>query len=503
FEDITDRKRIEVRLKMQSAAFESFALAVVITDKNAIIEWVNPAFTKLTGFTREEAVGQNTNIIKSDKQGTEVFDELWRTILSGKVWRGEIINKRKDGSHFYEEETITPVLDHNGNIVNFIAIKIDITHRKEMENALRQSEERWQFALEGSGDGVWDWDARTNTVFYSPQLKKMLGYDNKWNNNTDDWINRIHPDDKEKCLEDLEKHYRGETEIYLNEHRLRSRNGNYKWILDRGKVVEWLEKGKPLRVIGTHTDITEIKKLEESLRNNIEKEKELNDMKSRFVSTTSHEFRTPLSSILLGSDALLSYWKKLDEEQIQTRLQRIKEQALHMTDLVNEVMDLSRIQQGKIEFYPEDIDIVALFKKAIDGFNTHLTDKITFECPFSSLVIKLDKRLINQVINNVVNNAIKYSPEKTAIIVKLKQTESEMLLSVSDKGIGIPQADQKLMFTAFYRGSNAKLIQGNGLGLNIIKESLKLLGGDITFKSTEGKGTTFTVRIPKINIIND
>jgi PAS domain S-box-containing protein len=499
FEDITERKRTEVRLKMQSAAFESFALAVTITDRNAITEWVNPAFTKLTGFTPEDAIGRNANIVKSGKQDKEYYERLWKTILSGKVWRSELINKRKDGSLYFEEETITPVLDQSGNIVNFIAIKIDITHRKEMENALRQSEERWQFALEGSGDGVWDWDAKTNTVFYSPQLKKMLGYDNKWNNNTDDWINRIHPDDKDKCLEDLAKHYRGETEIYLNEHRLKSRNGNYKWILDRGKVVEWLEKGKPLRVIGTHTDITDIKKLEESLRANIEKEKDLNDLKSRFVSTTSHEFRTPLSSILLGSDALISYWKNLDETQIQTRLQRIKDQALHMTDLVNEVMNLSKIQEGKIEFYPEKVDIVELCNNALEDFNSNSDDKIEFECQMKSLILNLDRRLMNQLINNLISNAVKYSTAKPVIKVHLKIVGKKMELSISDKGIGIPKEDQKNLFTAFFRANNAKLIQGNGLGLNIIKESLKLHGGDISFKSTEGKGSTFTVRIPVNN----
>jgi diguanylate cyclase (GGDEF)-like protein/PAS domain S-box-containing protein len=143
----------------------------------------------------------------------------------------------------------------------------DNTQRKQAEIKLQESEARWQFALEGSGDGVWDWNAQTNVVFYSPQWKAMLGYaDHEIGNTVDEWHSRVHPEDKKCCHENLQRHFRGEVKVYQNEHRVFCKDGTYKWILDRGKVIEWAADGKPLRVIGTHSDITERKCYEEQLK---------------------------------------------------------------------------------------------------------------------------------------------------------------------------------------------------------------------------------------------
>ncbi|MBN1819926.1 MAG: PAS domain-containing protein [Prolixibacteraceae bacterium] len=132
---------------------------------------------------------------------------------------------------------------------------------------LQESEERWQFALEGAGDGLWDWNTKTSEVFFSKQWKKMLGYeDHEINNNLDEWDKRVHPDDKEKTYSDLNRHFSGETSVYINEHRLLCKDGSYKWILDRGKVISRLEDGSPLRVIGIHSDISERKKWEEKFK---------------------------------------------------------------------------------------------------------------------------------------------------------------------------------------------------------------------------------------------
>ncbi len=141
-------------------------------------------------------------------------------------------------------------------------VATDITERKRVEEALRTSEARWQFALEGSGDGVWDWDALSNTVFFSRQWKAMLGHtEDEVGNSLDEWSKRVHPEDYSKCLEDLNRHFAGETPVYQNEHRVLCKDGTYKWILDRGKVIEWTDDGKPRRVIGTHADITERKQV--------------------------------------------------------------------------------------------------------------------------------------------------------------------------------------------------------------------------------------------------
>ena len=499
FEDITERKRTEKKLQLQTAAFESVALAVVITDLEGYIIWVNPAFTKLTGYPVDEVVGQHTRILKSGKMEKSFYEELWDSILSGKVWTNELINKRKDGTYYNESQTITPIFNDQGEVTRFISVKIDITHRIQMESALRVSEARWQAALEGSGYGIWDHNIITGEVFYSSKWKSMLGYsDEDIKNISEEWFSRIHPEDLPKCTELLKSHYRGETEFFTDEYRMRCKDGTYKWILDRGKVIEWVGKGKPSRVIGTHSDIDDRKRLEASLKESIEKEKELNEMKSRFVSTASHEFRTPLSSILITSDSLLTYWERMENNQIKDKLAKINNQVLHLTKIVNDVLQLSRIEEGKVEFHPVDIDIIDLCKQVLDSFNSDpkLINKVNFVTPFNSVIMRLDSRLIFQVINNLISNGIKYTPENPIIKVEITRKNHELCIIVSDNGIGIPEADQKHLFKPFFRGSNTSIIQGNGLGLSIVKESVMLHGGNISFRSRLGQGTTFTILFP-------
>jgi PAS domain S-box-containing protein len=499
FEDITERKLTEKTLQLQNAAFESVALGVLISDIRGYIMWVNPAFTKLTGYPVEEAIGRHTRMLKSGKMSKEFYNNLWETILAGNVWTGEFINRRKDGTIYYEVETITPILNDKGEVSRFISVKIDITNRIEMESALRVSEARWQVALEGSGYGIWDYNLITEEIFYSSKWKEMLGYsDDEIPNKFNEWPERVHPDDLKRFYDALGSHLSGAAEFYTSEYRMRCKDGSYKWILDRGKVIEWVGKNKPSRLIGTHTDIDERIRLETSLKESIEKEKELNEMKSRFVSTASHEFRTPLSSILITSDSLLTYWERMEPLQIRDKLTKINNQVLHLTKIVNDVLQLSKIEEGKVEFNPVDIDIIDLCKQVIDSFNSDpkLHFKVAFATPFSSLIMKLDSRLIFQVINNLVSNGIKYSPENPNIKVEVIRKNNELCITVTDNGIGIPEQDQKHLFKPFYRASNTTMIQGNGLGLSIVKESVMLHGGKIAFKSRVGQGTSFYITFP-------
>ena len=198
----------------------------------------------------------------------------------------------------------------------------------------------------------------------------MLGYDETDIGNTiEDCMKLIHPDDQHKRITELERHFSGTTKIYENEHRIRCKDESYRWVLDRGKVLEKMSDGKPIRIIGTQTDITSQKVLEDQLRKAIDKEKELNDLKSRFVATTSHEFRTPLASILMISDTLLLFQHKMDPQQISQRLAKIKDHVKLLTEIVNDVLQLSKLQEGKIGYTPKKEDIVLLCKNIIDGFN--------------------------------------------------------------------------------------------------------------------------------------
>lgn len=355
--------------------------------------------------------------------------------------------------------------------------------------------------LEGSGDRVWDWNILSNDAFFSPQWKAMLGYSNdEINNKLSEWESRVHPEDLQRCIEDIQAHFNKLTPVYMNEHRMLCKDGNYKWILDRGKVVEWQPDGKPVRMIGTHTDITQSKLLQEKLMEAIEKEKELSDMKTRFVATASHEFRTPLASILIITDTLLEYWKRLAEDQISERLVKIKEQTIHLSNVVNNVLQLSKIQQGKLAFDPQPNELVSLIRVTINSFSSDpmAAERIKFKSGIPEAWLNLDKGLMTQVMNNLISNALKYSPWNSTIDISLKKLKNGIEIQVKDHGIGIPAEEQKHLFTPFFRASNTRMIQGNGLGLNIVRESVRIHNGDITFESEAGNGTLFTITLPDI-----
>jgi len=190
-------------------------------------------------------------------------------------------------------------------ISRFADLTWDITERVQTENALQESEQRWQFALEGAGDGVWDWDAQTNKVFFSQQWKTMLGFAaDEIGDTLDEWEKRVHPDDKQIVQAEIDRHFAAQTPNYISEHRVRCKDGSYKWILDRGKVIEWASDGKPIRVIGTHTDITERKQAEKQIRQQLMR---LNGLHTIDIAiSSSFELKATLDIVLKQAMSILS-----------------------------------------------------------------------------------------------------------------------------------------------------------------------------------------------------
>lgn len=504
--DTVERIRIENELRLSqrnfNLMFDTLEDFMFILDKDGNIIKTNPVVSNRLGYTAEELKGLSVLQVHPAERRQEAAG-IVEEMLQGKRVFCPIPLCTKEGKFIpVETKVVYGKWDENDALYG---ISRDITERLRKEEELRKSELRWRFALEGMGDGLWDWNIITNEVFYSSQWKKMLGYeDSEIENRFDAWINLIHPDDLKESKDAIERHIRGDNEIYLSEHRLLCKNGDYKWILDRGKIVEYSDDGIPTRMIGTHTDITIRKNFEVQLQKAIEREKELNELKSRFVSTTSHEFRTPLASILMVSDILINYQHKMNPESVSEKIKLIKMHAIQLTDIVNEVLQLSKIKEGRIVFNPQANDLVVLCKNSINSLKTtfQIENVLTFTSTFETLVINIDKFLITQAISNLISNALKYSGENPEVSIEIFEEDDNIILSVKDKGIGIPSDDQKHLFTPFFRAGNAKTIQGTGLGLSIVKETILMHGGNISYESNYGIGSTFKLHFPKKLLIS-
>ncbi len=278
--DVTARILAERALKESERKYrllaENLRDVIWVLDADLKYIYVSPSVMRLRGYTPEEAMAQTMKEVlapESYQRAVELFTEGKLLENSGQKhgmeWTHNIDLEmiRKDGSTVWTEVTLNILYDENGAPAGLLGITHDISERRKAAEALRESEERWLFALEGAGDGVWDYDVENNRVFRSRRWKEMLGYsEDDISEGTEVWAGLVHPDDRQSSDACLNRHLRGETPVYVSEYRIRCKDGSYKWILDRGKVLRFSEDGRPLRIIGTQSDITERRQAEEALK---------------------------------------------------------------------------------------------------------------------------------------------------------------------------------------------------------------------------------------------
>jgi len=244
-------------------------------------------------------------------------------------------------------------------------------------------------------------------------------------------------------------------------------------------------------------DITKRKRAEEEIRNALEKEKELGELKSRFVTMTSHEFRTPLTTILSSAELLQDYGSKWGEEKKNQHLQRIQIAVKHMTQLLNDVLLIGKAEAGKLEYNPAYLNLQQFCHNIVEEIQVGAANHtIMFSSEGSCTNAYMDEKLLRHILNNLLSNAIKYSPQGGTVDFQLSCDQKTAVFRIQDHGIGVPQAEQAQLFDSFHRASNVGTISGTGLGLAIVKKSVDLHGGEITVASTLGVGTTFIVTIP-------
>jgi PAS domain S-box-containing protein len=365
----------------------------------------------------------------------------------------------------------------------------DVTDIKNTELALKESNDRFEFVTQATSDVLYDLDLQSGTLWFNDALYTEYGYPkDEPSTSVAWWAEHMHPQDAMRVNDELSELQNNREKLWTSEYRFLKNDGTYAAVKDRAFVLRG-ESGEPIRLIGSMLDITQ--------------QKELERVKDEFISLVSHQLRTPLTSVRLFTEMLSAgQVGKLTELQ-QDYVDKVEVSTIRMIQMVSDILNISRVELGRLKILPKPADMTKLIQRHIEEVAPLAVKKdlqIIFKPAKEAGEVNVDTTLFGQIVQNLLSNAIRYTPaEGKPITVSFDKQKTGYILKVSDKGIGIPESMQSRIFERFYRADNAiKTVgDGSGLGLYLVKVIIEEAGGKVWFKSQEGKGTTFYVRLPK------
>ncbi|MFC2079489.1 ATP-binding protein [Candidatus Bipolaricaulota bacterium] len=372
------------------------------------------------------------------------------------------------------------------------------------ENTARRSEERFALAMQGANDGLWDWDLLSGEVYYSPRWKSMFGYkDEELENSIGTFQKLIHPADRDTIRVAEEAYMDGFAGEYRSEFRMLHKSGQYIDVLSRGFLVRDPASENPVRFVGTHVDITERNRILMELQQAKSAAEAASRTKSSFLANMSHELRTPLNSIIGFSEVLVDgTFGTLNNKQARYQ-QHILTAGRHLLSLISDLLDLSKIEAGKMVLEPSHCELEELIRDSLTLIQERATRHalhVAFECEGGDASgVLADERKLKQIMFNLLSNAAKYTPDGGSIRADARYENDEIVIRVSDTGIGIAREDLERVFEEFEQidSDYAKTQQGTGLGLALTRRLVELHGGRIWAESEgEGLGSTFTFTLP-------
>lgn len=502
--DISEQKEQAEQVRLLQSVVVNTNDAVLITEAEPIDEpgpriiYVNEAFTRTTGYTLEEAIGKTPRILQGPKTNRQALVKVREALANWQPVTVETINYRKDGSEFWVEFSIVAVANKRGLYTHWISVQRDITERKRTEQALRQSDERFRRVVENALDIITIINTEGQIDYVSPSVQTVMGYA------PDELISinffaHIHSDDLNRVVQSVKDVWHNSSSVLPIEFRYQHQNGS--WRLLEAVSQKFIEDTPEPRILVNSRDITERKRLSEiSLA--LARERELSAIKTRFFSMASHEFRTPLSTVLAAAQLMEnspSVWQ--DETKRSRNLERIQNAVKNMVQLLDDILTINRAETGKLEFNPKPLRLEKLCRHCVEEIQLSAGNKhqIIFHCPHQGVRVSLDEKLMRSIMANLLSNAIKYSPQGGEVQVSLTFFSDLVQLQISDRGIGIPENYLTQLFEPFHRAQNVRRIPGTGLGLLIVKKFVELHQGQIELTSEIDVGTTVKVTLPQIS----
>ncbi|HEY9636582.1 MAG TPA: PAS domain S-box protein [Coleofasciculaceae cyanobacterium] len=517
-------QQLKEREQWLRTTLTSIADAVITTDSNALITFMNPAAESLTGWNSEDILGlelSETFRIINERTREVVESPTVSTLLSEvKVSGNNTLLIKRDNTEIPIDYTVTPIKDETHKVKGAVLVFHDITEQKQAEilrqqtlselevrieertqklsqtlEALRQSEERLRMIIEDQTellcrfkpDGTMTFVNDAYCRYFNRERESLIGQK---------FLPQMPPEDRSL----ITKNFRSlsiEKPINTYEHRVILPTGEIRWQQWSDRAL-FDEQGNFIECQAVGRDITQLKQAEADIRNALEKEKELSELRSSFVSLVSHEFRTPLTTIQSSNEMLERYSHRLSEAKKDTHHQRIHNAVQRMTELLDDILTIGQAEAGKLKFEPTPIDLVAFCQNIVESMQISAAPQhtLTFSTYGDCSNAQMDEKLLGHIVTNLLSNAIKYSPSGGNVEFDLIGNQGSVILRIRDSGIGIPSEDLDGLFESFGRASNVGTIQGTGLGLAIVKNCVELHQGQIAVDSAVGVGTMFTVTLP-------
>ncbi len=545
--DITEERKALDTLYLRNRALEVAGNGIIIADAkdpDLPIIYCNTAFSRLTGYRRSEAIGKNCRFLQNDDRDQEAIVTMAKAIQNGEACRVVLRNYRKDGSLFWNELSINPLYDEEQRLTHYIGVQNDVTEiqrtKKQLEaytNTLQEKVTERTQEIEATvqklvavnlnlEDQIQETKRAENKAHRSQaqftaiaknfpkglivvfnvdfelvyiegeELKRVNLKKSDFEGRPIDDVPIFSMGQIEKIKGDISKTIDGQSLSFEVGFQDNNYSVNSSPLYSNDNEVVW--------ALFVYHNITEQKRVQQELTKALEVEQELNELKSRFISMASHEFRTPLSAILSSAILIGKQNEPGKEERRLKHVGRIRDNVKNLVVILNDFLSLGKLEEGKVKVAYKRFEVVQFTSMLVEEMESSKKQgqTITLKHPKTEIFVNLDPKLLGHILVNLLSNACKYSDEYNKIDISIHRQENEVIFTVRDQGIGIPKKEQKKLFERFFRAKNATNIQGTGLGLHIVKHYTELMNGSVSFTSVSGRGSTFTVILP-INLLEN
>lgn len=461
---------------------------VTVTDSAGTIIQANDNFLKISGYERNEVLGKNHRIIKSGYHPDSFFVDLWKTISSGKVWHGEIKNRRKNGTTYWVDSHIIPFLDENKKPFQYLSIRNDISLKKNAEDLLAASEQKYRLLYENAPIGIMLVDIDGNIVETNQYLLQLLGYDrNEFVGSK--YLDYVQEEFREYKVNAYSQLLQKKTSQIYVEEKIKVKNGNYVWLGCYSNGF-FSKEGNFLFELSFIVDIENRKKSEEALL-------KLDESKNAILNIVAHDLRSPIGGII----SLIQIMLEEESNPMNRKYLELAEiSGIHTLNIANDILEVSQVSDPNNFLLKELTDLNHFLKECIQFQELQAYDKsiqIEFKSSVEKIYAEINRDKMLRAITNLLSNAIKFTRESGKIELSLSLKDKHPLITIKDNGIGIPKNKQPFLFEKFSsaRRAGTRGEKSTGLGMFIVKEIIDKHSGKLTFESEENKGTIFYIEL--------